>query len=170
MAIEDCCPTAAQRPDVALREMRIVPIARLVATAFALMPNVGCGIVAPSCRDESGSVLNASGQVTAGGVSAHEVVSPRHSNLVMRLTWTDPNATLGLRATIISCGEHDGCSMGTSTPAFGPSGSSPIPQPWPAGFREMLVDGTRGKTYRVDVTGDADRDTSFTLAVLYTIM
>jgi hypothetical protein len=114
-------------------------------------------------------VLNANGQVVAGGVSTYEVVSPKHSNLVMRLTWTDLETTLGLRATIINCGEHGGCSMNTSTPTFGPGGSSPIPQPWPPGLREMLVDGTRGKTYRVEVTGDENRDASFALAVTYKI-
>lgn len=156
------------RLEAAVHAMRTLPIACLAA-ALVLLPNVGCGIVGPSCTDETGGVLNANGQVTAGGVSAYEVVSPKHSNLVMRLTWTDLGTTLGLRATIINCGEHGGCVMDTMTPTFGPGGSSPTPQPWPPGLREMEVDGTRGKTYRVEVTGDANRDASFALAVSYKI-
>lgn len=143
--------------------------ALLVLAALPFLPILGCGIVGPSCRDESGTVLNASGQVRAGDVSAYDVVSPKHSNLMMRLTWTDPNATLGFRAIMTSCGEHVGCVMDTITPPFGPGGSSPTPQPWPSGVREMLVDGTRGKAYRIEVTGDADRDASFALSVTYSI-
>jgi hypothetical protein len=37
------------------------------------------------------------------------------------------------------------------------------------GLREMLVDGWRGKTYRIDVTGDPSRNASFALAVTYRI-
>jgi hypothetical protein len=33
----------------------------------------------------------------------------------------------------------------------------------------MLVDGWRGKTYRIEVAGDAARDTTFVLAVTYRI-
>jgi hypothetical protein len=33
----------------------------------------------------------------------------------------------------------------------------------------MLVDGWRGKTYRVEVTGDPSRDASFGLTVTYRI-
>jgi hypothetical protein len=33
----------------------------------------------------------------------------------------------------------------------------------------MLVDGSRGKTYRIDVAGDPARDASFALAVTYRI-
>jgi hypothetical protein len=59
--------------------------------------------------------------------------------------------------------------MDALTPPFGPGGSSPTPQPWPTGVRELLVDGTRGKAYRVEVTGDANREASFALAVTYSI-
>jgi hypothetical protein len=129
----------------------------------------GCGLVGPSCNDESGAVLQAAGQVPAGGVTAYTVVSPRNSNLLMRLTWPDATATIGMRATITACGGHIGCSHISSTPPFGPGGSSPVPQPWPPGLREMLVDGWQGKTYRVEVTGDDVRDASFTLNVSYQI-
>ena len=35
--------------------------------------------------------------------------------------------------------------------------------------QEMVVDGGRGKTYRVEVTGDPERDANFTLNVTYRI-
>ncbi len=84
-------------------------------------------------------------------------------------TWTDLQATLGVSATITDCGGHTGCAMTTTTPPPGPGGPSPVPQPWPAGVREMLVDGWRGKTYRIDVTGDPTRDATFALTVTYRI-
>ena len=131
--------------------------------------SAGCGLIGPSCNDESGVVLQAAGQVPAGGVTSYTVISPRDSNLLMRLTWPDITATIGMRATITACGGHIGCSQVTSIPSFGPGGSSPVPQPWPPGLREMVVDGWRGKTYRVEVTGDDVRDASFRLDVSYQI-
>jgi hypothetical protein len=131
--------------------------------------NAACGIVGPSCHEEDGSVLRAEGQVSAGGLVSYSVISPKSSNLLMRLTWTDTATRLGLRATITDCGGHLGCTMDTVTPPFGPGGPSPVPQPWPAGLREMLVDGWKGKTYRVEVTGDPGRDVSFALAVTFQI-
>jgi hypothetical protein len=137
--------------------------------ALTLATQLGCGIIGPSCNDETGAVLNANEQARAGGETIFEVVSPKDSNLVMRLTWTDPNAQLTMRATITNCGGHVGCSMDTVTPAFGPSGSSPVPQPWPKGLLEMEVDGWRGKTWRIVVTGDRAHDAGFALAVSYKI-
>jgi hypothetical protein len=144
----------------------IVLAACLTASVIAVS---GCGIVGPSCVDENGTVLNVSGLVAAGGTVNHTVVSPRNSNLDMRLTWPDTEATLGLRATIVSCGVHTGCVMDTVTPPFGPGGSNPIPQPWPAGLREMVVDGSRGKTWAIEVSNASDRDANFTLQVTYQI-
>lgn len=137
--------------------------------AAAISLSTACGIVGPSCTDESGPVLNADGQVGIGGTASYEVISRQHSNLIMRLTWTDLAAVLGLRATIVSCGEHVGCGMDTVSPPFGPGGSSPIPQPWPAGLREMTVDGTRGKRWHIEIAGDPQRAASFALAVTYDI-
>ena len=77
-------------------------------------------------------------------------------------------STLGLRATITNCGGHVGCGMNTFEPAPGPGGPSPS-QPWPAGIREMVVDGWAGKTYRVEVVGDGVREGDFALAVTYEI-
>jgi hypothetical protein len=140
-----------------------------VVVAFALAGNLACGIIGPSCNDETGAVLTANEEVRASAERFFDVVSPKHSNLVMRLTWTDPNAELALRATITNCGDHVGCSMDTAVPSFGPGGSNPVPQPWPKGLREMEVDGMRGKTWRVAVSGDPARDASFALAVSYKI-
>jgi hypothetical protein len=127
----------------------------------------GCGLVGPSCVDEDVTFMNVNGSVTAGASATYNVVSPKNSNLLMRLTWPDTAATLGLRATLTACGDHVGCRMDTFTPTFGPGGPSPIPQPWPAGLREMLVDGSKGKTYRVEITTESEREVSFTLQVTY---
>jgi hypothetical protein len=127
----------------------------------------GCGLTGPSCTDEDVAFLNVSGHIAAGVSASYTVVSPKSSNLVMRLTWPDPTATLDLRATITACGGHVGCSMDTFRPSFGPGGSSPVPQPWPPGVREMVVDGWQGKTYRVEIATDSERDVNFTLQVTY---
>ena len=127
-----------------------------------------CGVVGPSCVDETGPVLGTSGRLVAGATATYVVISPKHSNLVIRLTWSDAAATLGLRATITNCGGHVGCIMSTVEPASGPGGPSPS-QPWPPGLREMVVDGWAGKTYRVEVGGDQARDGDFALAVTYKI-
>ena len=144
-------------------------IGRVVLIATLTVPGLACGLVGPSCRDETGSVFATDGHVTAGAVTSFTVTSPKSSNLVMRLTWADTAATLGFQATITDCGGHTGCSMIMATPPFGPGGSSPVPQPWPPGMREMLVDGWRGKTYRVEIVGDRERDVTFTLNVAYRI-
>lgn len=145
-------------------------IARIVLTVVLTAPTLACSVLGPSCHGETGSVLTTDGHVTAGGVTSFAVTSPKSSNLLMRLTWSDVAATLGFSATITDCGSHTGCPMTTRTPPFGPAGSSPVPQPWPPGLREMLVDGSSGKTYRVEIAGDAERDTTFTLSVVYRIV
>jgi hypothetical protein len=129
----------------------------------------GCGVLGPSCVDEDGPVLNSGGVVRAGEITVVSVRSPRSSNLILRLRWSAGDPRLGLRATITDCGGHVGCSKLTSTPSFGPGGPSPIPQPWPPGFVEMLVDGWEGKTYLIEVIGAADVDVAYTLDVTYHI-
>ena len=141
----------------------------LVVAVLVVAGSFGCGIIGPSCMDETGLLLNANADAAAGTETFFEVVSPKHSNLVMRLTWTDPGTELAMKATIIDCGGHVGCSKVTVGTPFGPGGSSPVPQPWPTGLREMEVDGWRGKTWRIAVTGDTARDATFTLAVSYKI-
>ena len=148
--------------------MRTAPSFCVLMTAAVV--NVSCrGILGPSCMDESGDVLRTEGVVRMSGTSTHTVVSPKSSNLLIRLTWTDMQATLGVSATITDCGGHTGCAMATITPPPGPGGSSPVPQSWPPGVREMLVDGWRGKTYRFDISGDSARDATFALTVTYRI-
>jgi hypothetical protein len=148
--------------------MRTAPWFCVLITGVVV--NVSCrGALGPSCTEESDGVLRTEGVVQRDGRSTHTVVSPKSSNLLIRLTWADTQATLGLSATITDCGGHSGCAMTTSTPPPGPGGTSPVPQPWPAGVREMVVDGWRGKTYRVDIAGDPTRDATFALAVTYRI-
>lgn len=137
--------------------------------ASLALANSGCRLVGPSCTDKDGAVLTESGQLVAGGTATYTVISPESSNLLIRLTWPDTAATLGLRATITACGGHAGCSMNTSVPPFGPGGSSPVPQPWPPGLREMLVDGWKGKTYLIEVSNRGERDAHFALQVTYQI-
>ena len=149
--------------------LRFFSVVRAGCLIASLAAASGCGLIGPSCTDESGAVLNVNGQVAAGGTASHTVISPKHSNLRMRLTWPDTAATLGLQATITSCGGHTGCQMVTVTPPFGPGGSNPVPQPWPAGLREMVVDGWQGKTWLIAVANSGDRDASFTLQVTYQI-
>lgn len=148
--------------------MRTPPSLSVLITAVVV--NVSCrGLLGPSCTDESGDVLRTQGSVRMDGTSSHTVVSPKSSNLLIQLTWTDLQATLGVSATITDCGGHTACAMTMTTPPPGPGGPSPVPQPWPAGVREMLVDGWRGKTYRIDITGDPTRDATFALTVTYRI-
>ena len=148
--------------------MQTAPSLCVLITAVAV--NVSCrGVLGPSCTDESGDVLRIDSVVRMSGTSTHSVVSPKSSNLLIRLTWTDMQATLGVSATITDCGGHTGCTMTTITPPPSPGGSSPLPQPWPPGVREMLVDGWRGKTYRIDITGDPTRDATYALTVTYRI-
>ena len=137
--------------------------------AILALGGSGCGVLGPSCVNEDGPVLNTSGVVHAGEIAAISVRSPKSSNLILRLRWSARDPRLGLRATITDCGGHVGCAMLTSTPSFGPGGPSPIPQPWPPGFVEMLVDGWTGKTYLVEVIGAADVDVAYTVDVSYHI-
>jgi hypothetical protein len=102
-------------------------------------------------------VFETSATATAGGTVRYEIESPRHSNLIMTLSWPDAAATIALRATIVACGEHVGCQVGLVTPAT----------PAASGSLRLLVDGTRGKRYEVDVVGDTAREQSFTLRVTF---
>ena len=133
----------------------------------ALLSPACASIIGPSCVDEQGPVLNASGIAGAADTESYSVASPRSSNLLMRLTWTEHAATPILRATIVDCGGHTGCAMLTSTPPARPGG--PPGAAWPPGVCELVVDGWQGKTYRVEIEGDPERDTPYTLAVLYRI-
>ena len=141
----------------------------MLLAVLGVLADVGCGLVGPSCHDETGEVFTVEAEVPSGGVAAYSVVSPKSSNLVMRLTWSDTDATLTLRARITDCGSHMGCAKLTVTPPFGPDGPSPVPQPWPPGVLEMQVDGSPAKTYKVEVVGDPARNATFKIHVTYRI-
>lgn len=132
---------------------------RILLALVALPFSASCtgGPLAPQCDRETGTVLDTAGSVIAGAAANYDVTSPRHSNLTMVLTWPDPSATLALRATVTACGEHAGCQLGLVTPAM-PAGPVSV---------QLLVDGTRGKRYAVDVIGDATREQNFTLRVTF---
>lgn len=136
-----------------LRAVRLL----LVLAALPFIADCTGGPLGPQCERETGTVLDTAASVRAGATVGYDVTSPRHSNLIMVLTWPDPSATLGLRATMTACGEHVGCQLGLVTLAV-PAG---------AGSVRLLVDGTRGKQYVVDVIGDAARQQSFTLRVTF---
>ena len=142
-------------------------VGRLLFMVFVALSQTACGTIGPTCVDLDEILMTRTDQVDAGAIRSFEVVSAQHSNLIMRLSWTDHSAALSMRATITSCGEHRGCAMDTLVPAFGPGGPSPTPQPWPAGTLEIEADGTRGKAYRIDVIGAPERVTEFTLQVKY---
>jgi hypothetical protein len=142
-----------------------------VAVLVSVMATSACApsILRPSCVNERAPVLTITGLAMSQETLSYTVVSPKSSNLMIRLTWDQLETTLSLSATIINCGGHTGCAMGTITPPFGPGGPSPTPLPWPPGVREMEVDGWKDKTYRIEISSDPVRDTSFTLSVVYNI-
>ena len=97
------------------------------------------------------------GIVAADGIVSYEVTSPINSNLRIAVTWTNPSTELGLRATILACGAHAGCEIGLTFAAY-------ATQPM---TKQLSVDGSRRKQYRIDVVGDSSRDLSFTIGVTY---
>lgn len=135
--------------------------ARFLVAGFVALSQSACGIIGPSCVELDDVLMTTTAQVDAGATRSFEVVSAQHSNLLMRLSWSN-GAVLGMRATITSCGDHLGCLMDTLVPTFGPGGPSPTPQPWPTGTLEIEGDGTRGKAYRIDIIGDPARAAEFT--------
>jgi hypothetical protein len=141
------------------------PLLTCAAILAAMLPALGgCHLVAPSCTNEDSGLFHVAGEVAANSVASYTVTSTKNSNLRMRLAWPDPEATIRMAATVTACGEHAACVMDTRTPPFGPGGSA-VPQPWPPGLRELQVDGTKGKTYRIEIGGDPVRDATFTLDV-----
>jgi hypothetical protein len=114
--------------------------------------------LAPGCDRRTGPVMpDTVGMAAAGGTVSYEVTSPVNSNLRIRVTWHSPSADLRLRATILGCGVHAGCEIGSTSVA---TGTQPT-------IRELSVDGSRGKQYRIDVLGDPSQDESFTIGVTY---
>jgi hypothetical protein len=130
-------------------------IVALVACAAWLS---GCARnpIAPGCERRTGTVLNAPDQAIARDESAlFEVTSPENSNLNISVTWAARDADVKLEATIIDCGIHVGCQTGQPIVALTSQ----------AAFRELRVDGSRGKRYRIRVS--SDREVVVSLRVVY---
>jgi hypothetical protein len=81
------------------RRWQVCAVALVIEAATS-----GCSpsILGPSCIDERGPVLTLTGSAVAGDTHSYTVVSPKSSNLIIRLTWDQLEATLGLSATIIN--------------------------------------------------------------------
>ena len=133
---------------------------RALALSLLVLVPGACtsGPLAPSCDRRTGPLLPETvGSVSAGGTVSYEVTSPINSNLRITMTWSNRNVDLGLRAMILDCGVHSGCQIGFTSTA---PGTQPA-------IRQLAVDGSRGKQYRIDVLGDASQDQSFTIGVTY---
>ena len=133
---------------------------RLLALWSLVLISSACtsGPLAPSCDRRTGPVIpDTVGVVAAGRAVSYEVTSPTNSNLRIRVTWSNPNVDLRLRAAILACGVHVGCQVGFTSTA---TETQPM-------IRELSVDGSSGKQYRIDVLGDPSQDQSFTIGVTY---
>jgi hypothetical protein len=134
--------------------MRVLTLWLLVSISSACTS----GPLVPSCDRRTGPVMpDTVGIVAAGGTVSYEVTSPTNSNLRITVTWSNPSVDLRLRATIGACGVHTGCQIGLAVTA---PGTQPM-------IRQLSVDGSRGKQYRIDVLGDPSQDQSFTIGVIY---
>ena len=140
--------------------------ASLVSCLAALVLFFACALpFGPSCREETEPVLDLSGTVPTQGTVLHTytVTWSQSSNLGMVLSWpwSDPRANLQLRATITDCGEHVGCEMISRTATT--TGS--ISQATLMFEASLLVNATKGKTWRVEVLGDPVKDQPYRLVL-----
>jgi hypothetical protein len=115
------------------------------------------GPLAPSCDRRTGSLIDATGTVAATATISYEVASPANANLFITVSWSATTAELGLRATVLACGVHAGCEIGSTL-------TSARTQPT---MRQLQVDGSLGKRYRIDVLGDPNQEQVFTIRVTY---
>ncbi len=131
---------------------------RPLTLMFTLLTLSACtsGPLAPSCDRQTGSLIDAVGTVAPTATVSYEVVSPTNSNLLITLSWSAITAELGLQATILACGVHAGCDIGTTLTAR----TQPM-------MRQLEVDGSLGKRYRIDVLGDPNQEQDFTIRVTY---
>jgi hypothetical protein len=88
---------------------------------------------------------------------SYEVASPTNSNLFITVSWSATTAELELHATVVACGVHAGCQIGTTL-------TSARTQPT---MRQLQVDGSLGKRYRIDALGDPKQEQVFTIRVIY---
>ena len=117
------------------------------------------GPFAPGCNDrQTGTLIDASGTVAAGATVSYEVTSSINSNLFFTVLWSDAAVDLGLQVTTLACGVHVGCAVGDP-----PLTARRTAQP----TREMQLDGSLGKRYRIDVLGDVTQEQAFTIRVTF---
>lgn len=131
---------------------------RLGSPALLLLLGLG-GCSNPlyrGCERETGTLLVRDGVLEPAALDTYVVRSPKASNLKMTLVWNDPTATLKLRATITDCGVHTGCDMLTQQSMAAGSTSA-----------TLLVDGSTGKTWRVEVVNGAGLRQGYRLEVIY---
>ena len=131
----------------------------VLTLTVALLSVSACtsGPLAPRCDRQKGSLIDATGTVAAAGRVSYEVTSQINSNLFITATWSNADAELGLSATVLACGVHAGCEVGTSL-------TSPQAQPT---LKHLEVDGSLGKRYRIDVVGDPTLEQVFTIRATY---
>lgn len=131
---------------------------RLLTLFVTLLTLSACtsGPLAPSFDRRTGSLIDAVGTVAPTATVSYEVVSPTNSNLFITVSWSAITAELGLQATILACGVHAGCEIGTTLTAR----TEPT-------MRQLEVDGSLGKRYRIDVLGDPTQEQDFTIRVTY---
>ncbi len=132
---------------------------RVLTLMAALLALSACtsGPFAPSCGRRTGSLIEATATVAAIATVSYEVASPVNSNLLIIVSWSTTAAELGLQATILACGVHAGCDIGTTLTAV-------RVQPR---LTQLEVDGSRGKQYRIDVLGDPNQQQVFAIRVTY---
>jgi hypothetical protein len=138
--------------------------ASLASCVAALVLSFACALpFGPGCREESEPVLDLSGSVPTQGTVVHmyTVTWSQSSNLgiVLSWPWSDPRANLQLRATVTDCGEHVGCAMISRTATT----TGLINQVTFMFEASLLVDATKGKTWRVEVLGDPVKDQPYRL-------
>ena len=130
-----------------------------VVTLLATLLTLGActsGPFAPGCDRRTGALIDATATVAATATVSYDVTSPVNSNLFVTLTWTTIAAELGLQATVLACGVQAGCEIGAILTARA--------QPT---MRQLEVDGSRGKQYRIDVLGDPNQQQVFAIRVTY---
>ena len=114
------------------------------------------GPFAPGCDRQTGILLDATATVAATATVSYDVTSPVNSNLLITLTWTTITAELGLQATVVACGVQADCEIGATLTARA--------QPT---MRQLELDGSRGKQYRIDILGDPNREQEFSIRATY---
>ena len=92
---------------------------RVLALMGALLTLSGCtsGPLAPNCDRRTGSLIDGTATVAATATASYEVASQVNSNLLITISWSTIAAELGLQATVLGCGVHLGCELGSTLTA-----------------------------------------------------